>query len=29
MKDKQYVHNKTDDIIDLSKDGKLQDVSPF
>ncbi|KAJ0040577.1 hypothetical protein Pint_27946 [Pistacia integerrima] len=26
MKDKQYVHNKTDDIIDLSKDGKLQDI---
>lgn len=27
MKDKKYVHNKADDIIDLSKDGKLQDVS--
>ncbi|KAJ0096832.1 hypothetical protein Patl1_28575 [Pistacia atlantica] len=26
MKDKQYVHNKTDGIIDLSKDGKLQDI---
>ncbi|KAJ7952789.1 suppressor of RPS4-RLD 1 [Quillaja saponaria] len=26
MKDKQYVYNKTDDIIDLSKDGKLDDV---
>lgn len=27
MKDKKYVHNKADDIIDLSEDGKLQDVS--
>ncbi|KAL5753095.1 hypothetical protein ACOSP7_023263 [Xanthoceras sorbifolium] len=26
MKDKQYVYNKADDIIDLSKDGKLQDI---
>lgn len=29
MKDKKYVHNKADDIIDLSEDGKLQDVSSF
>lgn len=27
MKDKKYVHNKADDIIDLSKDGKLQDIA--
>ncbi|TXG59325.1 hypothetical protein EZV62_013898 [Acer yangbiense] len=26
MKDKQYVYNKMDDTIDLSKDGKLQDI---
>ncbi|KAH9663843.1 Suppressor of RPS4-RLD 1 [Citrus sinensis] len=27
MKDKKYVHNKADDIIDLSEDGKLQDIA--
>lgn len=27
--DKSYVYNKADEVIDLSKDGKLEDVSSF
>lgn len=29
MKERLYVHNKLDNLIDLSRDGKLQDVSSF
>lgn len=29
MKDQSYVYNKADNIIDLSRDGKVQDVSFF
>lgn len=29
MKERLYVHNKVDSLIDLSRDGKLQDVSSF